>query len=225
MSATDLTTVANFKTALNVSGSNDDAWIQQIITRTTAWIEQLTNRKLVARRYGSFSAPTTHPVTGVADEDYLYFDGDPHEVDEYRRAVHYLPQYPIQDNSVVAFELSVLNTRDENGDDWDSTQLLEGRDYVVDRQTGAIRLLADRFIRGIKNYRVKCAAGYQVQSDTPWVPYDLEELCVQMGALIYKDKKNLSQEAVGVWTRQFDTSKDDPFIAPILSAYTRTIFV
>src|SRR5437588_5962795 len=107
---TDLTTVADFKAAQNVTTTADDAWIQQLITRAPAWIEQMTNRKFVARRYNgaTASAPSNvHTTTGVTDEDYWYFDGNQAQIDNdpqswaYGNGLYYLPQYPIQANSVL----------------------------------------------------------------------------------------------------------------------------
>jgi len=79
---TDLTTISDFKAAQNVQSTADDAWIQQLITRASAWIEQQTNRKLVARRYNGATATAPnniHPTTLVLDEDYWYIDGDPRD--------------------------------------------------------------------------------------------------------------------------------------------------
>ncbi len=163
---TDLVTLEAFKEALNVQGTADDNWIKSIISRTSAWIEQVTNRKLVARRYGSSfaDAKAVHPDTLVPDEDYWYFDGDGgyRLKDSLGFGLYYLPPYPIQSNSVVPFELALLTNRDQSGETWDTTQLVENRDYIVDRLTGAIRLLGGVFHVGTRNYRVKCAAGFDL---------------------------------------------------------------
>lgn len=225
---TDLATVSDFKLAQNVLGTNDDAWIQRLVTRASLWIEQATNRKLVARRYNGATgtAPNNvHPTTLVADEDYLYFDGDPLAFDlKTGLGVHYLPQYPIQANTVLPFQLSVLKSRDDialTGDVWDATQLLEGRDYIVDRVLGAIKLLGGRFGLGVKAYRVQMAAGYQ-GTQQPWVPQDLQDLCIDLANLVYRDKRNLKSESLSyTYSREYDTSKSDPFVEAILGSYTR----
>lgn len=226
---TDLTTLENFKAALNVNATADDAWIQQIVSRATGWVEQATNRKLVARRYdGSDGTDRTkvHPVTRVPDEDYFYFDGRAHCRDEGGRGLVYLPMYPIQPNAVLPFELAVLTGRTVSGETYDATQLLEFRDYVVDRNSGALRLLGGAFTEGVRNYRVKCAAGYALPlsgPQPPFVPDELEQLCIELATLIYKDKKNLQSETIGSWSRVFNSQKEDPFISGVLAAYSRPI--
>jgi hypothetical protein len=231
---TDLTTVADFKSAQNVQTTADDAWIQQLITRATAWIENQTNRKFVARQYNGNSTADqtkTHATTKVTDEDYLYIDGSPSLVDRdnqswsFGRGLYYLPQYPVQQNTVLPFALAVLTSRDQTGDTWDTTSLLESRDYLVDRATGTLRLLGGPFQTGLKNYRVTFAAGYALGGQAPWVPRDLQQLTIDMANQIYRDKRQLTQETVGVWSRQWDLDKDDPFISGTLGAYQRFIIV
>src|SRR4051812_896388 len=80
-----LTTLANLKSALKISNTTDDAYLEQLINRATWQVEQRTNRKdssgkygFKARRYNgaSASAPNNvHTTTNVPDEDYIYFDG------------------------------------------------------------------------------------------------------------------------------------------------------
>ncbi len=235
---TDLTTVSDFKQSQNVSGTADDAWIQQLITRSTAWIEGLTSRKFVARQYNGATGTdgtATHPTTRVPDENYVYFDGDPTLIEPNARSPYwgtglfYLPQYPVQANTVLTFQLAVLQSRDDvstTGDVWDTTGLKEGRDYLVDRTTGALRMFTGPFQAGVKNYRVKMAAGYMLPAATPaapWVPTDLQQLCIEMANLIYRGSKNLKSESIGPWNRTFETQKEDPYIASVLAAYTRVI--
>lgn len=225
---TDLATVSDFKEEQNVSGTADDARIQKLITRATAWIENATNRKFVARRYNgaTASAPdNTHPTTGVLDEDYHYFDGDPSQVDARGMGLYYLPQYPVQANSVLTFQLATLSEREDvsgDGDTWDTTALVEGRDYIVDRTLGAIRLLGGTFTQGQKNYRVKYAAGYAL-TQAPWVPADLQGLCIEMAAGIFNDDRTVTSESIGTWSRSFDKQRDDPFVSQVLSNYTRFV--
>jgi hypothetical protein len=219
--ATALTTTTNFKTAHGVSGSTDDTLIEKIIDRTTAWIESRCQRKFKARDYGGSS---THGTTGVTAEDYIYFDGQDQYVTERNLGEFHVPQWPIQKSTVthaLAVELAVLSDRTNSGETWDTTQLVENDDYVVDYAGGVIRLLGGVFTEGVKNYRLTCTAGYQEGSAQPYVPDDLEQLCIELGGLIYRDRKNLQSEKIGTWSRTFDTQKEDPFVADVLAKYTR----
>ena len=228
VSANALTTTANFKTAHGVSGSGDDTLIEKIIDRASDWIEQKTNRKLKARRYNN--GGSTHATTAVADEDYIYFsgtrkrDGGNTIADERGFGRFYLPQWPVQANSVLTFALDTLDDRDSSGGEtWDTTTLVEFDDFIVNREEGYIQLLGASFARGYRNYRVTMAAGYQAGAAQPYVPDDLEQLCIDIGGMIYHEKRNVQSEKIGTWSRVFDTSKDDPLIAGTLEKYTRTI--
>lgn len=226
---TDLTTVADFKLVYNVAGSSDDQLIQRLITATSGWMEQECNRKFVARRYNGAAAAApnnVHPTTTVFDEDYHYFDGDPSQVDRHG-GLYYLPQYPVQPNSVLTFNLAILTSREAvsgNGDTYSTTQLVEGRDYIVDRALGCIRLLGAPFEFGVRNYRVTYAAGFMLPGNSPAAPYvptDLSQLCNNMMNNIYSDKANLASESTFTWSRSYDLSKEDPYVAGVLGNYKR----
>jgi len=202
-----------FKTALGVSGSMDDTLIDSIIDRATAWIQSVTGRKLKARHYKLDQSAFT---TSVTSEDYLYFDGDEAVANGKGLGEFYLPQYPVQRSSVasaLAFELAYLSSRGSGGDTF--TALTANVDYLVDYERGVVRLLAGRFTSGVRNYRITCTAGYVT------IPPDLEALCIELGRLIYKDRKNLQSETIGSWSRSFNTAKDDPLVSDVLAHYTR----
>ena len=54
-----------------------------------------------------------------------------------------------------------------------------------------------------------------------YVPEDLEQLCIDLVALVYQDKRNVQSERIWSWSRTFDTNRDDPLFAPTLEFYTR----
>ena len=220
---TALTTLENFKAVNRVPGTTDDGLLEQIIDRVSSWIESQTGRKFKARNYNNDNDSKFSPLN-IDSEDYLYFDGD-NAVDS-RRTI-FLPQFPIQRPAIdgaLAVELSTLTNRttgaDGAGDTW-STDLLEGRDYVVDYERGIIRLNGGQFVCGMKNYRLTCTAGYKIGDNQPFIPDDVEQLCIELGNLIWKDKQNLQSESIGTWSRTFNTNKSDPFVEDTLTKYTR----
>ncbi len=81
----------------------------------------------------------------------------------------------------MTFVLATLNDRGSGisgGEDWNMTELVEFDDFIVDRQNGILRNLNGAFVSGNRNYRITMAAGFKVGSAQPYVPADLEELCI-----------------------------------------------
>ena len=121
--------------------------------------------------------------------------------------------------NALAFELAVLSDRES--DVWDATALTENTDYIVDYANGFIRLLAGIFTPGLKNYRVKCTAGFQIGAAQPYVPDDLEGLCVDLCRQVYRNTKNLQSETLGTWSRTYNVAKEDPLITAVIAKYSR----
>lgn len=219
------------------SDTSKDNRLERIINRVSDWIEHQTGRKfnetmggLKARRYGSFSAPTQHPTTTVPDEDYVYFSGYTKDrggdvlTDERGLGVYHLPAYPVQANSVVTFQLAALSERGSTvsgNEAWDTNAHVEWDTFVVERERGVLRLLGGPFAPGYRNYRVTMAAGYAVGGQQPYVPADLEALCIEMCKQMYKDSRNIRIESIGTWSRHFDPQLPDPLLRDILGKYSR----
>ena len=70
-------------------------------------------------------------------------------------------------------------------------------------------------------YELTMAAGYQVGSAQPYVPDDLELLCIELVKDLYKDRSNLQSESIGSWSRTFNTQKVKPFVEDTLAKYSR----
>src|SRR5882724_9679593 len=79
-----LTSLDNLKTAISITNTSKDAFLEQLINRATAWIESRTDRKLKARQYNGFTGGAAtlgvHATTSVPDEDYLYLSGSPRDI-------------------------------------------------------------------------------------------------------------------------------------------------
>jgi hypothetical protein len=103
----------------------------------------------------------------------------------------YLPQYPVHSLTLDTVE----------------TLLEEGTDYTVDKEGGVITLLST--IKG--PFTVTGEFGYDP------IPDDLEQLCLEVAAKLYRQDGNVASESVGGWSRTF---KDDPSIAEGLSLFT-----
>lgn len=231
LATNSLTTLANLKDFVGVlsTDTSKDNFLERVINRTTLFLESQLNRKLKARRYNN--GASTHPTTGVADEDYVYFSGTEKQlggdtINDHGYGVFYLPAFPVQpatEAATVAFTLSSLSTRDQTGETWDSTLLLENRDYLLNRVTGELRLLSGRFVYGRHNYRVTMCAGYNTSATQPCVPEDLEGLCLEICYDVFNDSRNLQSETIGTWQRTWDNSKDDPYIQGLMAKYSRVV--
>jgi hypothetical protein len=201
-----LTTLGNLKEELGITTSTDDAKLERLINRASTWIEGETGRKLKARNYNGGTG--FHEKTGVPDEPYLYFGGQGAFRDDSGVWEYYFPQYPII--SIVGFAYSPSQGV------WD-TPFVENTDFFVDYGRGAIRLLSGYFNPGFQNYRIACTAGYLVGDNQPYVPDDLEGLCIKLCERLYQ--KGVQSETIGTWSRTFETAKDD-FVTDTLARYT-----
>lgn len=241
-----LTTLANVKEAVGISSSDTskDNQIERCINRATQWIEGRTERKLKARNYNGFNTTGEgsnfdHLTTGsgdtVSSEDFLYFDGQRAVKDDSGNLVFYLPQYPVirasgsnrnslQHPNAITFRVDALSGRGSTVSGyqtWDA--LTEYDDYILDQATGALRLIGTWFTTGQSNYRVKCTAGYSVGTvnTQPYVPSDLEDLCMEVAKRIYRQDQGLQSESIGTWSRTFNTEKKDDFIEEVIARYRR----
>lgn len=220
---TALTTLENLKAEIGEKTTANDAVLCRLINRASSWIETQTNRNLKARNYGE-TDDGYHSETEIDDEDYLYFSGDKLDdggdtLCENGRGVFYLPQWPVQSNDQLEFKLESLTSRED--DTWE--ELEENVDYVIERKQGKLVLLSGAFTPGYRNYRVQACAGYLVSDENPFVPNDLEGLCIELAREIYEDKQNLQSESIGTWSRSFNTQKDKPFVQDTLDKYTRLV--
>jgi hypothetical protein len=222
-----LTTVDNLKEVLEISETDltKDDRLARLINRATAYIESKTERKLKCRNYNGGSG--THDDTAVPDADYIYFSGSLKDEggdtvkDERGYGLFYLPAYPVQPDSDLTFALDTLDKRDALGDTWDTSDLVEGDDYIVDRENGILRSLWGRFVIGHKNYRITCAAGYNEGSEPPYVPADVEDLCILVAKRMYIENRSLQSESIGGWSRTFDTKLAESDIEERISLLRR----
>jgi len=239
-----LTSLENLKDHLNISGTDTDGKLEKVIARASWWLEGQTHRKfnnatqggLKARRYNgdTGAAPSNvHPTTTVRDENFIFFDGTTKD-----RGGHtirnpdtglgefHLPAYPVQTNAAggVAFTLAVLSARSNaGGETWDTTALLENDQYVVDRENGVLRLLYGGFSPGSRNYRITCAAGFQYGDAQPYVPPDLEGLCLELCEAVFRNDRTVTSEKIGTWSRTFSETMRDPYREDILARYSRPV--
>ncbi len=135
--------------------------------------------------------------------------------------VLHLPQWPVQANSVLTFVLAPLSARDSDGETWDTADLVENEDYILDRTNGILRLLNGSFSPGYRNYRITCAAGYQTGSAQPYVPGDLEELCIEMAKKLLKGEMGVTSESIDSWSKSYNVEKANEFIDATMALYKR----
>lgn len=228
-SANALTSRTNLKEFLGIAtaDTSKDAALDNVIDRVTLYVEGELNRKLKARKYnGNAAADATlvHATTGVVNEDYVYFSGWKTDRggdtlrDPAGYGLFYLPAFPVRPDAEagsVAFALAPLLSRDETGETW-GTPLTPYVDYVLNRETGEIKLLGGCFTPGVKNYRVTACAGYVA------VPADLEGLALEFCKQVYRDTRNLQSESIGTYSRSYNRHiVSDPYVEGLLAKYRR----
>ena len=225
-----LTTTANAKAALGIASADtsNDTLIAQYIDRATAQIESMTERKLKARKYnGSSGTFTLGGSDTIASEDYLFFSGSTIDkggdtvCDPSGYGIYHLPQYPVLANTDLTFALGVLTARAAAGETWSDTTLVEWVDFVVDREKGILRLTGGRFTPGFRNYRITMAAGYKFGAAQPYVPPDLEQVCIAMVKKLFRNESGVTSESLGTWSKSYDVEKADKFIDDTIAKYRR----
>lgn len=240
VNADALTTLANLKAALKITSTSDDDYLTQLINRATWQVENDCRRKsdsgkygFKARRYngltGGAATLGAHPTTSVPDEDYVFFSGthvsmggDTMTDENTGCGYLYLPAYPVQANTALTFALAVLSSRDSSGGQvWDTTSLVELDSYVVDRERGVLRLLGGTFSPGTLNYRITMAAGYQYGANQPYVPPDLEAVCIEYCKKLYLEDEGVTSERLGTWSREWDLEKSQRKIQATIDRYFR----
>lgn len=241
-----LTTLANLKEEVGIAtaDTSKDSRLERVINRATRWIEKETGRKLKARNYNGFNATgegsdfdhrTGSSGHTVPSEDFLYFSGNDAITDDQGRGVLHLPVFPvlkvnssarsvIHHPNAITFRLDTIDDRGSTVSGYQTwTNLTEWDDYVVEQEAGIVKLLGSVFTPGIRNYRVKCTAGYSVgAADTqPYTPDDLEELCILVAKHRFLDKDTVRSESLGTWSRSYDTEKINDVIEEKLSHFRR----
>jgi hypothetical protein len=240
LSADALTTLANLKAEVGIADADtsQDARLERAINRATWMIENETKRKfnegmqggLKARKYTDITVPGTYTTTGVANEDYVYFSGSTTEqggdtlIDERGCGVFHLPAYPVQPNSVLAFQLHALSSRGGGAETWDTSSHVEFDTFALDRANGVLRLMGG-FTPGFRNYRIQMAAGYLYGSAQPCVPPDLEGVCVEIAKGMFNDDRAVLGESLGTWSRQYSVTlkQEDPFVRATIGRYLRPV--
>src|SRR5206468_166749 len=101
--------------------------------------------------------------------------------------------------------------------------LVEWVDFIVEREKGILYFVGCPYLGGMRNYRITMAAGYQYGSAQPYVPPDLEALCIEIAKGIYRDNRTLTSETIGTWSRSFSADKEDPVVQETIARYTRAV--
>ena len=220
-----LSTLANVKEALKITDASQDSLLTSLLNRVTGWIEDTTHRKLVARNYNGKG--TAFSVTSVPSEDYIYLNGSQSFVNDAGYGELYLPVYPIQrtGTDVLTFNLAVLQNRSNAlGEVWDSSSVLEYDSYILDAESGVIHLYGPA-MPGYRNYKVTCTAGllYPATPAAPWVPPDLESLCIELCKQMFRESRNVVSERISEWSRTYKLDVPDPHNKDILDKYSRPI--
>lgn len=232
---TALATTANFETRHGVATGTDTSLIELLINAATDWIEGNTDRKLKARNYNGFGTAFEHKTSGSGDmvdsENYVYFSGNAEQVDENGNGVLFLPQYPVlfvhasgkdhlNHKNAVAFVLEELDSRSSgDGEVW--TALVRNDDYIVDQETGIITFLTRRMLTGTKNYRVTMTAGFSENTAQPYVPDDLQDVCLYIAGKLYREDMDKKSERDGSSSTDLIAFEDDKYVQLALTNYRK----
>jgi hypothetical protein len=221
-----LTTLDSLKQELGISFDDisQDSRLKRIINRVTGWIEGSTERKLKARNYNGKG--TAFSTTGITSEDYIYFSGTTQgrggdTIYQNCMGQFFLPAFPVQTVSPsLTVALAILT--DRLTATWDTSSYVLNSNFTVDYENGILTLLTGPFNPGVRNYRLTCTAGLLTSSD-PYVPSDLEGLCLELCKQMYRESRMVQSESIGTWSRTYNVNAKDPFLQDILSKYARHV--
>ena len=151
-----LITLIQLKTYMKLTIDDNDELLENLIDRTTSLFEDFTSRNLKARDYSYDSESDDY------DQDNAVLDGnDKNQI--------ILPQYPV--NSVSTLRINEVEISARAG-------YTQG--YIIDRNTGILRLSGYVFSQGMANIEIEYNAGYSSVPDT------LIQACIEQSAWKYK---------------------------------------
>jgi len=166
-----LTSLANLKTYLNISGTTNNTFMETLVDRATALMEEYTRRNLKARDYSY-------------DSDSEDYDKDNAVMDGNDRDVLILPQRPVN-------SLTTLRVNEQAIDESTGVYVCG---WMIDKARGMVRLRCYLFTKGMDNIELAYNAGYST------VPDDLEQACIEQAAWMYKQSP-VGQGLLGVSSR------------------------
>jgi len=166
-----LTSLANLKTYLNISGTTNNTFMETLVDRATALMEEYTRRNLKARDYSY-------------DSDSEDYDKDNAVMDGNDRDVLILPQRPV--NSLTTLRVNEQAISESTG--------VYVCGWMIDKKRGMVRLRCYLFTKGMDNVELAYNAGYST------VPDDLEQACIEQAAWMYKQSP-VGQGLLGVSSR------------------------
>jgi len=159
--ALNLITLAEYKTYVGISSTNQDAVINQLIPQVSALVKNLCRRTFL---------------------DYV----DEFKVETFRGGAHgnrlLLQETPVMQVSTVEFSDNYGNTY---------TALEEFTDYVVDQSSDAVELIAAQYFDYFKTnaFRVTYTAGYDaVPADLKLAIADLIQYYIRNDAAVHSQK-------------------------------------
>ena len=156
-----LTTLAELKDYLNISGSGDDSILESLIDRVTALFESYTGRKLKARDYHY------DPAEAAYDPENAVLDGD-------GGSSLILPQYPV--NSITT--LRVMGSEIPEATSYAATGWINDGNL---RSAGILRLRGYTLSAGRAFVEIAYNAGYGA------VPDDLAQAAIEQAAWKFRE--------------------------------------
>lgn len=157
-----MTNLDNLKMFLRITNDKDDGLFERLINRATYMIEnQYCNRPFI-------NIATSSSTTLLSSTE--YFDGNTYNI--------HLKYYPI--SAITSIYDDPDRTYTDTGDAVSST------DYVIYETEG--RLTFDsKLSEGTHSVRVIYTGGYT----TSTLPYEIEQACIEIVGLMYKQQDNL----------------------------------
>lgn len=193
----DITTVANVKSFLDISGTTQDSLLELLIKTVTDLVQSYCNRAFVQIAY------TQEEYDGTGTKELL------------------LKNYPIKISSGFTLE---RNNASDNSDSWET---VDAEDYFVDADRGIVTKLTEFWPEKNKyrvTYTAGYERSTDTGS-LAW-PYDLELACIALTAILYNRRKamGIKNESVGDFSVTFsDALEEDPSIKTTLDKYKRYV--
>jgi hypothetical protein len=188
-----LTTLENIKEYLNITGTDDDLLLENLIDRATGIIEIICNR----------------PLKNVDGQDALvaqteYFNGG-------GRSKLFLKYYPIS---------SITSIHDDPDRVYGADTLIDSDEYAFWADEGIVEFDGAGTVgSGVKNIKVIYKGGYTAAT----LPYDIEQICIELVAILYKmrDRIGVSSKSFSDGSASYFENLLTPQSREVLRKYSK----
>ena len=185
-----ITNYVNLKNYLGITTDSEQELLEDIVNAASGIVETMTNRKFKYIKYTT-GVEGYETITEIHDgfEDKLF-----------------LKMYPVQ---------AIASIYDDYDRVFATNTLIPSKDYGWDGENGIVYFPDyGKLMGGYRGVQVKYTAGYL----TSTIPYDLEQVCLEIAGMIYKGR-----DTVGLASKSFSDGSVAFFDKSQLSEIAKSI--